>query len=234
MESRIFRAQRSLGYVCNDIPLQTRYIGKHRDTFIITVVGRRFYTYSATKLHLYSISEFHPSDIKCLSVDNKYVYTACREDVRIFRRGVEADFVHPIANVRLLMPFGSHVVAVAGNDLIVFELESGERHLEIPISEASFKISCITHPVSYMNKILLGSEQGPLHLWNINDGQKKYEFAGWRQSVTCLQQHTGISPLDIVAIGLINGDIMIHNIKTDQTLQRFHQDWGTVTGITFR
>ena len=49
-----------------------------------------------------------------------------------------------------------------------------------------------------------------------------------------MQQHTGISPLDIFAIGLVNGDIMIHNIKTDETLQRFHQDWGTVTGISFR
>jgi hypothetical protein len=71
------------------------------------------------------VSEFHPSEITCLAVDNKYVYTACQEDVRIFRRGVEPDFVHQIAGVRILVPFGLFIVAVRGNQLVVFELESG-------------------------------------------------------------------------------------------------------------
>ena len=144
MESRIFCGQRSLGYVCNDIPLQIRYVKKHRDTFIITVVGKRFYTYSvskssfreswiqiiwcrlqAAKLHLYSISEFHPSDIVALAVDPRFVYTACQEDVRIFKRGVEPDFIHSVPNVRHILPFGELVVAVAENTLIVFARESG-------------------------------------------------------------------------------------------------------------
>lgn len=40
--------------------------------------------------------------------------------------------------------------------------------------------------------------------------------------------------MNVVAIGLECGDIYIHNLKFDETLMKFSQDWGAVTGITFR
>lgn len=148
MESRIFRGQRALGFVCNEVPLQTRYIRKHRDTFILTVVGRSFHTYSVricvckfsgftypafllqtSKLHLYSTSEFHPSDIVCLAADPRFVYTACHEDVRVFKRGVHAEVIHPFTGVRLLLPFGELLICVADNTLTAFVRDSGGKCL---------------------------------------------------------------------------------------------------------
>lgn len=40
--------------------------------------------------------------------------------------------------------------------------------------------------------------------------------------------------MDIVAIGLEDGLIIIHNLKYDETLLKFIQDWGPVLQITFR
>ena len=34
--------------------------------------------------------------------------------------------------------------------------------------------------------------------------------------------------------GLENGDIYLNNLKFDETVVKFHQDWGSVTALTFR
>jgi hypothetical protein len=38
----------------------------------------------------------------------------------------------------------------------------------------------------------------------------------------------------VVAVGLGSGKIIIHNLKYDETLMSFMQDWGPVTAMTFR
>jgi U3 small nucleolar RNA-associated protein 21 len=38
----------------------------------------------------------------------------------------------------------------------------------------------------------------------------------------------------VLAPGLENGDILLHNLKYDETVVKFHQDWGSVTALTFR
>lgn len=40
--------------------------------------------------------------------------------------------------------------------------------------------------------------------------------------------------MDVIAIGLADGQIIIHNLKFDETVMKFRQDWGPVTTIAFR
>lgn len=40
--------------------------------------------------------------------------------------------------------------------------------------------------------------------------------------------------MDVVAVGLVSGHIVLHNIKFDEMLMKFQQDWGPVTAISFR
>lgn len=40
--------------------------------------------------------------------------------------------------------------------------------------------------------------------------------------------------VDVVAVGLQNGKIFLHNLKFDEIVMRFMQDWGAVTSISFR
>lgn len=40
--------------------------------------------------------------------------------------------------------------------------------------------------------------------------------------------------VDVVAVGLEDGRILVHNIKFDETLVSFVLDWGPVTSIAFR
>ena len=47
----------------------------------------------------------------------------------------------------------------------------------------------------------------------------------------CLEQATA---LDVVGVGLADGRVILHNIRTDETVMSFKQDWGPVTGLSFR
>ena len=40
--------------------------------------------------------------------------------------------------------------------------------------------------------------------------------------------------MDVIAIGLNDGRILLHNVKYDETVVHFKQDWGPVTCLTFR
>ena len=55
----------------------------------------------------------------------------------------------------------------------------------------NFEITAVAHPAGYTNKVLLGSRQGALQLWNIMHDKLIYTFAGWGQQVTVLQQVCG-------------------------------------------
>ena len=50
----------------------------------------------------------------------------------------------------------------------------------------------------------------------------KRKFSKYEAAITCLEDAPAI---DVVAIGLANGEIFVQNIKIDQTLIKFKQDW---------
>ena len=103
----------------------------------------------------------------------------------------------------------------------------GEIHFDLE----SFLVMSIVHPSTYLNKVLLGSKQGQLQLWNIRTSKLIYTFTGWGSPVLCLSQSPAV---DVVGVGLENGTVVIHNLKFDESLMKFHQEWGPVTALSFR
>ena len=71
-------------------------------------------------------------------------------------------------------------------------------------------VSALLHPSTYINKILFGSHQGRMQLWNIKSNKLIYSFAGWDAGVTVLTQAPAI---DVAAVGLADGRIVIHNLR---------------------
>lgn len=98
--------------------------------------------------------------------------------------------------------------------------------------DQDFIVTSIIHPETYLNKVVLGSEDGRLQLWNINSGKCVYTFKGWKSGVTCL----ALSPaLDVIGIGLESGKFVVHNIKLDETIVTFsYEEGGPITSATFR
>lgn len=52
----------------------------------------------------------------------------------------------------------------------------GQRVIEL---DANFTPMCMAHPDTYINKIVVGSREGSIQLWNIHSGKLVYTFKGW-------------------------------------------------------
>uniref|UniRef100_A0A7G3B8J2 Putative wd repeat protein n=1 Tax=Lutzomyia longipalpis TaxID=7200 RepID=A0A7G3B8J2_LUTLO len=232
--SVVFRRNRALGYVANHIPATVKYMKGRKINIIVTCIGRSLHAYECKHFRLISVGRIHPEDITCISSDNRYVYSASAGKIFAWRAGNQLfhTYTGHGGNVHLLLPFGQHLVAVdEANVVRVWDIEGESVYLEIPFAAEPFRITAVTHPATYINKILFGSEQGLLQLWNIKSGKLIHTFQSLQSRVVVLEQAPAV---DVVAVGLQNGDIKLLNLKFDEILMEFRQDWGPVTGISFR
>ena len=93
-----------------------------------------------------------------------------------------------------------------------------------------FYPSAFLHPATYLNKIILGSQNGILQLWNIRSMSLIYEFPSFGSAITVLVQAPTV---DVIAIGLLDGRIIIYDIKSAEEIMSFKQE-GRVSAISFR
>lgn len=208
-QSKIFLRNRALGYVSNEVPHVTRYIERRKENLIVTCVGRSFHTYGCTHFTLLSISGLHPGDITCMSGDNFHVYTASEKKIFAWRRGNELKHTYSghESLIHNLLPFGPHLLSVdEDSNVRVWDVKSEKSVVELNFSNSVFKITKMMHPATYMNKILFGSEQGQMQLWNIKTVKMIYTFKGWDSMISALEQAPA---LHVAAVGLANGMLEI-------------------------
>lgn len=232
--SKIFVRHKALGYVSNHVPVVTRYINRRRENVLVTCVGRAFHTYGSSHFKLLSVSDLHPEDITCTAGDMYLVYSAAGNTIYAWRRGTELKHKYEghKHKVKLLLPFGNHLISVdESSHLKVWDIKNETVFAQVDFHNTLFRISAIMHPHTYENKILLGSEQGYLQLWNLMTMKMIYSFKGWDSGVSAIEQSPAV---DIVGIGLKNGRIILHNLRYDEVVMEFEQDWGIVTSLTFR
>ncbi|KAG5882141.1 hypothetical protein JTB14_005970 [Gonioctena quinquepunctata] len=232
--SKVFLPCRSLGYVSNHIPLQVRYIKSRQENLIVTCVGKSFHTYGISHFGLLSVSRMHPGDITCMTADAYHVYTACNNVIYAWRRGTELQHTYTghKKNVHLMIPFGAHLISVdESSNVKIWDIKNEAVYGELLFSTKKFQITALLHPSTYINKILFASDNGEMQLWNVNTLKLIYPFKSWKSAVSCLEQAPAI---DVVAVGLSSGRIILHNLKFDETVMEFTQDWGLVTSISFR
>ena len=100
------------------------------------------------------------------SVERKYVFFFIDWPSCCSRRKIARLKGHkkPVSS---LLVFGEHLLALDElNVLRVWDFKANELYCEIELLE-DFTATCMMHPATYLNKILLGSRQGALQLWNI-------------------------------------------------------------------
>ncbi len=65
-----------------------------------------------------------------------------------------------------------------------------------------FTPTCMAHPDTYLNKVVVASQQGTMQLWNFSKGTRLYEFKVADCAIKCLAPSPA---LDVVGIGLADG-----------------------------
>lgn len=231
--SRIFLGSRVLGYVSTHVPFVARFIKRRGEVLLCTCVGKWFHTYGCDKFRLLSVSGEHPGPITCMSGDNFHVYTASENNIYAWRRGCELKHVYKghTAPIHVLFPFGIHLLSVDENNVLkLFDIKEETEVLELNFDK-NFKITTLCHPPTYLNKFLLGSEQGKLQLWNLRTTKLIYTFKGWNSKILVTEPAPAV---DVVAIALANNKIILHNLRYDQSVMDFVHDWGRVSSLSFR
>lgn len=232
--SRIFKGTRVLGYVSTHVPFVSRFIKRRGETLLCTSVGKWFHTYGCNNFRLLSVSGEHPGPITCMTGDSYHVYTAAENTIFAWRRGCELkhEYKGHSAPVHLMLPFGPHLISIdQDNVLKVFDIKEETQFLELGFDEKQFKISTLCHPPTYLNKMLLGSQQGQLQLWNLRTSKLVFTFKGWGSAVTVTEPAPAV---DVIAIALANGKIILHNLRFDEKVMEFMHDWGMVSSLSFR
>ncbi|XP_068423061.1 WD repeat-containing protein 36 [Clinocottus analis] len=232
--SSLFSGFRVLGLYSNHVPHALRFHKKHREFYVVTSVGQCFHTYNVNRLGIVSVSNSLSDDITCVAADRMLVFAATGRLISAFARNKEVVMRYHghRQEVRLLLPLGDQLISAdSGGDVIVWDVQEGDVYLQLQFDPTSFDVSAMMHPSTYLNKVLLGSSQGALQLWNIKTSKLLFTFPGWSAGVTVLQQSPAV---DVVGVGTATGRIIIHNIRLDETLMSFTQDWGPISSLAFR
>ena len=229
---------RSIGLFSSSIPHKIKYDSRTNSKvpFIVVPIGNVFLSYYADKLRLLCISDptTNNQDISSIATDKNFIYASAGDRIYkyVTNRRIISEFKSPSNSENseiflkdTLLPFGEFLIAATSNhDILVFDSLTEKLHLKIPKINENFKISCIAHPATYLNKILVGSSNSSdLRLVNVKSGKEIYCFKSIRKnedqnqnvSITSLLQTTAKS---VVSVGFSNGQIDFLNIDSDEII----------------
>lgn len=234
-ESKLFTPFRAAGLVTSNKPFIIRYYKMHRKTILKVPVGNAFHIYDANRLSLLGLSDHHKSAVTCLESSSSIDFSGTENGV-IYCWNSFTEFIYKLEShkcaINLLCSLGNTLLSIdIDNNLKVWDVQQQCLYSEMQWNLDNFNISAVCHPPTYLNKVLIGSRQGTLRLLNLKTSKIVYEFSGWGSPVTVLEHAPA---LDVMAIGLEDGRIIIHNLKFDETLMTLKQDWGKVTALSFR
>jgi WD40 repeat protein len=91
-----------------------------------------------------------------------------------------------------------------------------------------FEPTCMAHPPTYLNKVLIGGADGTMQLRNINSDTLLYTF-NLHSRVCCIEPSPA---LDVVGVGLADGSAVILNVKFDEQVMKFANAAGAGIGAS--
>ncbi|CAH3028123.1 unnamed protein product [Porites evermanni] len=229
--SQLFCPFRAIGFVANHVPLTVQTQGT--ENLVTTAVGSAFHVYNCAKLNLLFVGLLQSGEISCLLSHGDLVITASGKEMTSWRRGKQvAEFKGHRSTIHFILSFGSHLISVDEESTVrIWLVETTELYLEMEFNAKNFYVTCLTHPSTYLNKILLCSRQGQMQLWNIKTNKLIYTFSGWSEPILAVEQAPAV---DVVGVGLQSGKMILHNLKFDEPVMSFQQEWGPVTALAFR
>lgn len=230
----IFEPYRAIGCIATGVPFSVQRL--NTETFVTVSVGKAFQIFNYAKLTLVLVSPQLPKKITSLASYRDFTFAAFGNHIAVFKRAHQvATWSSHTAKVKSLLLFGEHILSldVQGN-IFLWAFKDIKNNL-VPVGhivlDQNFTPTCIMHPDTYLNKVLIGSEQGTMQLWNISTKKNIFEFKGWDSPISCIVSSPA---LDVVAVGCTDGKIHVHNIRYDEELVTFtHSTRGSVTALSF-
>ncbi|RLN46233.1 hypothetical protein BBJ29_007619 [Phytophthora kernoviae] len=231
--SRVLQAFRAIGVVTDDIPVV--WYGMGKASFATASLGKSFAVYKCDKLTPVLVSPQLPKRISALAVLPKkhLTFTACGRQIIVWKRvdRVKTLLGHKGA-IKQMITVGNILFSMDDEHTIMIWDAFTMELVDTLTFPPQFTPTVMLHPVTYLNKILIGSKEGALQLWNIRKMKCIYEFKGWNSAVTALEQSPAV---DVVSVGLADGRLMVHHLQLDERVLDFRQEKERgITTMSFR
>ena len=217
--SQLFQPFRALGYICDGVPCAVQQRGT--ETFVASSVGRAYQLYKCDRLSLQFVGPMLEKKIRAIALYKDVTFVASGPQVRAFKRGKETGCMGEAdgSQVRLLIVLGDHLVAIAKSGKVdTWDASTCELHASFELGEELGTPTAVAHPPTYLNKVLVGGTTGKMQLCNLRTRKCIYQFEGWGASVTAIEPSPAV---DVAAVGLADGRIVMHNLLSDETLFTF-------------
>ncbi|KAF9053016.1 Utp21 specific WD40 associated putative domain-containing protein [Panaeolus papilionaceus] len=252
-EPRLFAPFRALGLITNHVPfvLQARSHKGATDgpkLHLLTCLGRSWALWEGGKMGLLFVGPDAPDFISSMAMDGDAVWVASGIYVIKYMRGKEVlRASNPLGgNLSFITIFGSQILALteAGDRLLLWNISTTELNGTITF-DPNFTAKSILHPSTYLNKIIVGSVQGDIQLWNIQTQTCIHRFEANRllslpksrqlddtgHAITSMVQSPAI---DVVGVGYSSGEISVYDIRADERLMRMFMEGGNISALGFR
>ncbi|KAI9466162.1 Utp21-domain-containing protein [Lactarius psammicola] len=243
---RLFAPFRALGIITNEVPfaLQLKAVKGSAEgprVHILTCLGDSWALWEGEKMTLLFVGSETQDPITGMAFDGDFVWASSGPHVLKYSRGKEVGRLTNSLGTLITSPliFGSHLLALTedGRNLLTWDVSEQELHSQINF-EPGFIAVRLFHPATYLNKVLVGGNDGSLQLWNIRTRAciHKIPFVQLSESsspssVTTLAQSPAI---DVVGVGFASGEISIYDIRADEKLMRIIMREGPVRALAFR
>lgn len=160
--------------------------------------------YNANNLRLLLVGPQLPHYISALACKRDLTFAAVHgaiiECKRVHRTG---EYRGHGANILQMLVLGDYLLSLgADNKLNVWEIGQYDAPVQVLSLPQGFVPTCMAHPDTYLNKILIGAEDGRLQLWNFATGRCIHEFASAGAMIRCI---VPAPALDVVGLGLEDG-----------------------------
>ncbi|KAJ2450150.1 rRNA-processing protein utp21 [Coemansia sp. RSA 2424] len=229
--SRLYQPFRALGYITSSIPHSIQYRGQA--AFITAGIGRSFHIYDSEKINLLFVGPRFDADVVSVLSIGDETFVSSGGQVTICQRAKRVGELEAVnrGEISSLMQFGDYIIAISeDNAVVIWNRVTRELFTEIEFESESFRVTAVVHPSTYVNKIVIGSAQGSMQVWNIQTRRCLYEFKPFGSGIACMVQAPVI---DVMALGLLDGRILLHNVKLDSPVMQLAQE-GRVTSLSFR
>lgn len=231
--SRLFEPFRAIGYVAADAPAAV--VVRGGAFFVTSSIGDAFHVYDGAKLNLLFVSPRSPARIAAIAVQGDLTFAACANRVVRYRRAKEdlvLDFEEEDGQIFALLLLGDLLLALSDDcALRIWNTANGSLVSKTDFDPEDFRPTTIAHPPTYVNKVLLGSSSGTLELFNIQRLESVHRFEPLRKSSVTFIEPSPV--VDVAAIGYLDGTIVLHNLKYDETVATLRQE-EKVAGLSFR
>ena len=242
----LFDSFRAVGLVSSGKPTEIRRLGDVKN-FLTCPVGRSFYVYDCEKLRVSLGSHQVPCslDISCIADGSHEIsYVAAGNRLFIFKRNeCVGEFFNKDEN-----PAHDHLIehlyCFKGNEILISLDSFGKVRIwdckdsteftnEFDLG-SEFKATFLIHPRTYLNKVLIGGQAGLLQLWNIRTCTLIHSFQNLNSSSIPIQCCEQSKALDVVALGLQDGSILLFHLRFDRVLFRLqHASKSSILSLTF-